>query len=249
MLLFLLCCLLAGGRQALAADPEAAVAEDPAAVLRAQKRADLLREVQAPEGFRTTIFATPNEANYPVFVAATVDGTLFVSSDGNGSLGRDPQRGRIVRLRDTDNDGHADEVKEFVGDIDSPRGLLWVDNRLIVLHPPHVTAFTDTDNDGIADKRQQLIGGIAFDFSQRPADHTSNGLAIGADGWVYAAIGDFGFMDAEGTDGKHLQLRGGGMVRFRPDGSGLSLFSRYDCPRQHQRRRWMGCAPACIHRS
>ena len=226
MLLFLLCCLLAGGRQALAADPEAAVAEDPAAVLRAQKRADLLREVQAPEGFRTTIFATPNEANYPVFVAATVDGTLFVSSDGNGSLGRDPQRGRIVRLRDTDNDGHADEVKEFVGDIDSPRGLLWVDNRLIVLHPPHVTAFTDTDDDGIADKRQQLIGGIAFDFSQRPADHTSNGLAIGADGWVYAAIGDFGFMDAEGTDGKHLQLRGGGMVRFRPDGSGLSLFSR-----------------------
>ena len=127
MLLFLLCCLLAGGRQALAADPEAAVAEDPAAVLRAQKRADLLREVQAPEGFRTTIFATPNEANYPVFVAATVDGTLFVSSDGNGSLGRDPQRGRIVRLRDTDNDGHADEVKEFVGDIDSPRGLLWVE--------------------------------------------------------------------------------------------------------------------------
>ncbi len=63
MLLFLLCCQLAGGRQALAADPEAPVVEDPAAVLRAQKRADLLREVQAPEGFRTTIFATPNEAN------------------------------------------------------------------------------------------------------------------------------------------------------------------------------------------
>ena len=50
MLLFLLCCLLAGGRQALAADPEAAVVEDPAAVLRAQKRADLLREVQQSMG-------------------------------------------------------------------------------------------------------------------------------------------------------------------------------------------------------
>ena len=116
----------------------------------AKKMAELLREVQAPEGFRATIFATPAEANYPVFVAATADGTLFVSSDGNGSLGRDPHRGRVVRLRDTDNDGHADQVKEFVADLDSPRGLIWVDNSLLVLHPPHVTAFADTDNDGVA---------------------------------------------------------------------------------------------------
>ncbi len=192
----------------------------------AKKMAELLREVQAPEGFRATIFATPAEANYPVFVAATADGTLFVSSDGNGSLGRDPHRGRVVRLRDTDNDGHADQVKEFVADLDSPRGLIWVDNSLLVLHPPHVTAFADTDNDGVADTRTPLIRGIAFDYSQRPADHTSNGLALGPDGWIYAAIGDFGFMNAAGSDGRQLQLRGGGIVRFRPDGSGLSLFSR-----------------------
>ncbi len=193
----------------------------------AQPRADsLLADVKAPEGFTTTIFATPAQANYPVFVAATHDGTLFVSSDGNGSLGRDPNRGRIVRLRDTDGDGAADEVKEFVSDLDSPRGLVWVDDRLIVLHPPHVSSFRDVDGDGVADERTLLVRGIAFDYSQRPADHTSNGLALGIDGWIYAAIGDFGFMDAEGTDGRHLQLRGGGLVRFRPDGSGLDLFAR-----------------------
>ena len=44
--------------------------------------------------------------------------------------------------------------------------------------------------------------------------------------WIYAAIGDFGFMEAEGTDGRKVQLRGGGVVRFRPDGSGLQLYSR-----------------------
>jgi len=33
-------------------------------------------------------------------------------------------------------------------------------------------------------------------------------------------------MEAEGTDGRKLRLRGGGVVRVRPDGTGLELFSR-----------------------
>jgi putative heme-binding domain-containing protein len=197
-----------------------------AAVAHERLAADLAREVKPPPGFTGTLFATPAEANYPVFVAATADGTLFVSSDGNGSLGRDPDRGRILRLRDTDADGAADEVKAFVGDLDSPRGLVFVDGRLVVLHPPDVTSFCDADGDGIAEEQERLVSGIAFDYSKRPADHTSNGLAIGIDGWIYAAIGDFGFMEAEGRDGRKLQLRGGGIVRFRPDGSGLELFAR-----------------------
>ena len=188
--------------------------------------ADLLRDVKAPEGFSATVFAGPDLARYPVFVAATVDGTLFVSSDGNGSLDREPHRGRILRLRDTDRDGTADDVKEFVTDVNSPRGLVWVDDRLIVLHPPHVSAFRDTDGDGTADEQTRLVSDLGFGFADRPADHTSNGLALGIDGWVYAAIGDFGFRDASGSDGRHLHLRGGGIVRFRPDGSGLDLFAR-----------------------
>jgi putative membrane-bound dehydrogenase-like protein len=206
--------------------PAGTVVPKPEAVAREKRLAGLAREVKPPPGFTGTLFASPAEANYPVFVAATADGTLFVSSDGNGSLGRDPHRGRILRLRDTDGDGAADDVKEFVPDLDSPRGLVFVDGRLVVLHPPHVTAFRDADGDGVAEQQERLVSGIAFDYSQRPADHTSNGLALGIDGWIYAAIGDFGFMAAEGRDGRKRQLRGGGIVRFRPDGSGLDIFSR-----------------------
>ena len=82
-----------------------AVTDEPAA---GPSVADLMRDVKAPEGFEATVFAGPDLARYPVFVAATVDGTLFVSSDGNGSLDREPHRGRILRLRDTDGDGTAD---------------------------------------------------------------------------------------------------------------------------------------------
>ncbi|MBM4023509.1 MAG: heme-binding domain-containing protein, partial [Planctomycetes bacterium] len=197
-----------------------------AAVARDREVAKLRGEVRPPAGFTSTIFATAAQANYPVFVAATPAGTLYVSSDGNGSLGRDPRRGRVLRLRDGDADGAADEVVEFVDDLDAPRGLVFVDGRLVVLHPPHVTAFRDVDGDGRAEERTRLVSGIAFDYSKRPADHTSNGLAVGIDGWIYAVIGDFGFLEAEGADGRRLQLRGGGLVRFRPDGSGLDLFAR-----------------------
>ncbi len=195
------------------------------AVASPEKAASLLREVRVPEGFEASIFATPPAVNYPVFVAAAPDGTVYVSSDGNGSLDRKPHLGRILRVRDTNGDGQADEVRALVPDIDSPRGLVWDHDRLYVLHPPDISVFFDRDGDGVAEERKTLVKGIAFTFKDRPADHSSNGLEMGVDGWLYAAIGDFGFMEAVGTDGKKLQLRGGGVVRVRPDGSGLEVWA------------------------
>lgn len=194
--------------------------------LSAAAEAQILKDVRVPDGFDLTLFANSAAANYPVFVAAAPNGDVYVSSDGNGSLGRKPRRGRIVRLRDTDGDGRADQVTEFVKDLDSPRGLLWDQDRLYVMHPPDLSVFFDRDGDGVAEERQVLIKGLAFGFKDRPADHTSNGISLGVDGWLYVAGGDFGFMDAVGTDGQHLQHRGGGVLRFRPDGTHLEIYSR-----------------------
>jgi putative membrane-bound dehydrogenase-like protein len=193
--------------------------------LSAEAEAALLKDVKVPEGFEARIFAAAPMVNYPVYVAAAPDGTLYVSSDGNGSLGRKAGRGRILRLRDANGDGRADEVKEFVKDIDSPRGLLWDRDRLYLVHPPHLSAFIDKDGDGISDEQKILVKDIAFGFKDRPADHTTNGLSIGMDGWLYIAGGDFGFLNAEGTDGTRLTHRGGGVIRVRPDGTGLQIYS------------------------
>jgi putative membrane-bound dehydrogenase-like protein len=194
----------------------------------AQQEADaaILKEVKVPAEFEVTLFARPPLVNYPVFVAAAPDGTLYVSSDGNGSLGRDPNRGRVLRLRDLDGDGRADEMKEFIKNIDTPRGLVWDHDRLYLLHPPHLSVFIDHDGDGIADEQKILVKNIAFTFKDRPGDHTSNGISLGVDGWLYAAIGDFGFMEAEGADGRKLQFRSGGVIRVRTDGTGLEVYAR-----------------------
>lgn len=197
---------------------------DPAAT-KAEAERSKLADLQIPDGFEATLFAAPPAVNYPTFVAAAPDGTVYVSVDKNGSLDRQPKRGSVVRLRDIDGDGRADESKLFVADVDSPRGLVWDHDRLYLMHPPHLSAFIDKDGDGISDEQKILVKNIAFGFKDRPADHTSNGVTLGIDGWLYLAIGDFGFMEAEGTDGRKLQLRGGGVVRVRPDGTGLELYS------------------------
>ncbi|HCN30200.1 MAG TPA: heme-binding protein [Verrucomicrobiales bacterium] len=189
-----------------------------------EEEAAILKDMKVAEGFEVTLFANSAAANYPVFVAAEPDGTLYVSSDGNGSLGRNPKRGRVIRLRDLDGDGRADETKVFC-EVDAPRGLVWDHDRLYLVHPPHLSEFIDADHDGVAEKQNILVKDIAFGYKDRPADHTTNGLSLGIDGWLYIAGGDFGFMKATGTDGKTLQHRGGGVIRVRPDGSGLEIYS------------------------
>lgn len=189
------------------------------------EEAEILKDTKVPEGFDVSLFAPWQTANYPVYVAASPGGDLYVSSDGNGSLGRQPGRGRVLRLRDKDGDGRSDEVSEFIRDIDSPRGLIWDHDRLYLLHPPHISVFFDRDGDGVAEESKRLVSDIAFGFKDRPADHTTNGLEMGIDGWIYIAGGDFGFVKATGSDGRTLQHRAGGVIRFRPDGSGLEIFS------------------------
>jgi putative membrane-bound dehydrogenase-like protein len=210
--------------------PAAAAAPVKTGVVPVQNPADseqaktVLQHVRFDSDFEFTTFAAPPMVNSPVFVSAAPDGTLFVSSDPNGSVGTTRGLGRIVRLRDTDGDGIADAANDFAK-VDAPRGLVAHGSTVFVLHPPHISAFIDRDGDGVADEEKVIVKNVGWGYADRRADHASNGLELGVDGWLYAAIGDFGFIKAEGTDGRTLQLRGGGVVRVRTDGSGLELHS------------------------
>ena len=199
-----------------------------AALPRPLKRAGpdgLLGEVRIPDGFRATLFARPPDVRYPTCLAAAPTGEVFVGVDENGSLDAKPGRGRVVRCIDKDDDGRADSINDFVV-VDSPRGLIWDDGTLYVLHPPELTAYHDDDGDGAADRSETLVKGIGFDLKFRGADHTTNGIRLGIDGYIYIAVGDYGFIKAAGKDGATLQYRGGGVVRVRTDGTGLEPVSR-----------------------
>ena len=207
---------------------------------------EILKTVTVPEGFEATVFARPPVGGgYPIQVSAAIDGAIFVAIDENGSLGRDrnpaagvegPKDGRIpgkiVRMRDTNGDGKADEFKTFC-EVESPRGVIWDGNGMgadgkmpgtvYVMHPPNLTAYTDTDGDGKADKQEDILTGLGFDLGFRGADHTTNGCRLGIDGFIYIAVGDYGFIGAKAKDGKTLTHRGGCVVRIRPDGTGFEI--------------------------
>ena len=190
-----------------------------------------------PELTRTT-FADATITPSPACLCAHPDGSVFVGVDLNGSLGKGAGKGRIVKLVDTDNDGVADRHTVFAH-IDNPRGLIADGDQLYVLYSVisaetdvmtgmHLGVLEDKNHDGIADGEPKvLVRNISTlkHNQDRGADHTTNGIQMGIDGWIYIALGDFGFVDAEGTDGTKFTKLGGGIVRVRPDGSEMEMYT------------------------
>lgn len=211
------------GTMALGDEPAGPTARSESNKQNTEKK--LLEGIKAPAHFKVTLFAAPPEVRYPACLAAAPTGEVFVGIDENGSLDAKADRGRVVRCIDDDGDGKADRFNVFAK-MDSPRGLIFDAGTLYVLHPPKLTAFHDDDGDGVAERSEVLVDGIGFDLKFRGADHTTNGIRLGIDGWIYVAVGDYGFIKAVGKDGTTLQLHGGGVARVRTDGTGLEQFSR-----------------------
>jgi len=173
-----------------------------------------------------TIFAITPEVNCPVALVTEPSGAVLVMCDDNAALATDPNKGSIRRLIDHDNDGVADTMTYYVKNLDTPRGGVFLDGSLYLCHPPYISRFTDLNDDGVADEQVILAKGFGHDLHyKRGGDHTTNGLKIGLDGWIYVACGDYG-AKATGVDGSEVSLLGGGIVRMRTDGSDLEIYAR-----------------------
>lgn len=174
----------------------------------------------------------------PACLAASATGEVYVGVDLLGSLGKGPGKGRIVRLVDTDHDGKADKHTIYA-ELDNPRGIISFGDKLWVLHTVipkdtgvlsgmHLSVLEDKNRDGVADGPAKILIrdiSVAKHNQDRGADHTTNGIRMGIDGWIYIAVGDFGFVNAQGTDGTTLTMLGGGVVRVRPDGSEMETYT------------------------
>ena len=57
--------------------------------------------VKAPAGFKVSLFAAPPKVGYPVTLSVAPDGAVYVAVDEQGSLGRTPGGGRVVRCSTT----------------------------------------------------------------------------------------------------------------------------------------------------
>ncbi len=92
-----------------------------------------LHAAKIPTELESNSFAGTDIVPSPACLCAAPTGEVFVGVDMNGSLGKQPGKGHIVRLVDSDHDGTADSHTTYVA-IDNPRGLISVGKDLFVLH-------------------------------------------------------------------------------------------------------------------
>jgi putative membrane-bound dehydrogenase-like protein len=178
-----------------------------------------------PEGFAADLVAEAPEILWPSAVTCLADGSLLVGEDRMDMPGpTDQPLDRVIRLRWKAGGGF--EKTEFARNLFAVMGLAEVDGDVFVMNMPHLTRLRDADGDGVAEERVEVLtdlGPPAPGFPGGFNDHIVTGLRLGMDGFLYVSVGDKGIPGAHGTDGKTIQLRGGGVVRVRPDGSDLEV--------------------------
>jgi putative membrane-bound dehydrogenase-like protein len=168
-------------------------------------------------------FATYPDIETPTTVVGAPDGSVFVGNDPRDSrLSTKNPDCTVVRF----SGPGADRKKTVFADkLYSPAGMAWHDGYLYLLHDPLLTRFKDTDGDGVADVREDLVTELGPEPHEGLNDHVVSGFALGMDGFFYISVGDKGVYRAKGKDGSTATLQGGGIVRVRPDGTELQVFS------------------------
>ncbi len=171
-------------------------------------------------GWRVELVASAPMIQHPTFVVCAPDGRLFIGEDPMDMKppARD-QRGRVVCL-------HPDGRETvFADQLFAPFGLLYLDGKVYVHHSPKFSVWDD-DGSGVGKNRVDLIEQTnpepwALDWN----DHVPANMRLAMDGHLYMAVGDKGIYGAFGRDGKSVALRGGGVLRLRPNATELEIFS------------------------
>lgn len=140
---------------------------------------------QVPDGFAITAFARE-----PLIFKPTA---LCFDPQGRLTLGQGPQyphhhetfpTDSVYILIDRDEDGIADEAKQFARGFNSVQGLAWKGNDLYVANAPELTVVRDLDGDDEAD--EYVI--VYTDLGNR--EHALHGLNWGPDGKLYMSKGN-----------------------------------------------------------
>ncbi|HSI33370.1 MAG TPA: PVC-type heme-binding CxxCH protein [Tepidisphaeraceae bacterium] len=159
----------------------------------------------------------------PSVVCQTPDGRLLVAEDPMDQFG--PGNKPIDRILCIWPDGRK---TVFAENLYAVFGIAYVDGKVHVHHSPKYTVFTDDAKTGVG-KDPVVI----YD-TDNPAtwgggnlnDHIPAQMRLGMDGWMYMSTGDKGIYGlVSNVDKSKAELKGGGVIRFRPDGTNFEVFA------------------------
>jgi putative membrane-bound dehydrogenase-like protein len=196
---------------------------------------------KVPDGFRVELVLQAPEIEAPTALCVAPNGDVYFAEDPMDMRGPPTKNiDKIWLLKG----GDPKKKVLFAENMWAVMGLEIVRDKLYVVHAPYVSVFT-LDRDGKAARREDLFTDLGPPVAGVPSfnDHIPSGIRMGMDGWLYVSIGDKGIPKmtrketdrgsvhvAEGrwrhsVEGHFISLEGGGVIRFRPDGSGLEVFA------------------------
>ena len=153
-------------------------------------------------GFSLTVYA---KVPAPTNLAFGPDGRLYVTSTNAA----------VYAVADRNGDKRGEDVQPYAVGLDTPLGLAWIGQKLFVSIRGSVVVVSDANGDGFAETRATVVDNLpSFGL------HQNDSLALGPDGFLYLG---------QGTTCDHCQEadpRNGTILRFKPDGTQLSIYAR-----------------------
>ena len=160
----------------------------------------LLLSVNVPEGFQVDVFARNLEG--PRTILALDDGTVLVTR---------PAMNDVIALRDTNDDGIADEIRTAVASVEGAQALAMRGRTLYVAGTHRVFAATRLPDGSFGEPRAVV--------DQLPAGGR-RALSAGRDGKLYVAVGS-ACRECVAMHPEHATL-----LQFDADGLNRRIFAR-----------------------
>lgn len=157
-----------------------------------------LDDYQIEEGFDLSIVASEPFLKAPVSMDFDNKGRMWVVEmigymPNLEGIGEEEPNGRISILEDLDKDGVVDHAKVFLDKLVLPRGLAHVYGGLLYVDGPKLW-FVDIKNDKPGKKT--LVDPVYAEGGN--VEHSSNGLMMNIDNWIYNANYNFRYQRRKG---------------------------------------------------
>ena len=192
---------------------------------------EALQTFTVPEGFKVELFASeqmfPELAN-PAQMSFDNRGRLWVAcmpTYPHYKPGDARPDDKLVILEDTDNDGKADKLTEFAGDLHVPVGFELAPEGVYVSQSSDLVLLKDTDGDDRYDEREVILSG----FDDHDTHHTISGFTADPSGAIVMGEGIFLHTNVETPYGP-LRATNGGLYRFQPQKRHLERHAQIAIP-------------------
>ena len=177
--------------------------------------------MRLPSGFQAKVFASEPQVQNPIAMAWDTAGRLWVAENytySDRSQHFDlSMRDRVITLRDTDGDGHADERHVFTDKVQMLTSVEVGHGGVWLMCPPQLLFIPDRDANGVPDGPPQVMLD-GFTVARSNYHNFANGLRWGPDGWLYGRCGHScpGRLGTPGTPDSHRIPIDGGIWRYHP---------------------------------